>query len=311
MELLYTRRFKINFVLSFVLSFITAVIASGILSELPDGSKLSFNLKALIGVSFFLLSNLYFTRKYRNRRRIILTEFPAEWIEILEKHVPFYSLIDDNDKYIFRKKIQLFLGGVRITGVNMEIDDITRVLVASGAVIPVFKVLDWEYSMVTDVFVCPDNFSKYFPFKYSNTNIEGLTVKNKSAVYLTKESLFRGFSKTEGNNTGIHEFIHKIDEESGDVDGILPPLFLSKKERSMWLKIIDDEMVRLKKSDSLLHPYALTNRAEFIAVAAEFFFERPLEMKERHPKLYRFMKKLFKQNFSSKLEEEIICLFKQ
>lgn len=310
MKLLYTKRFRINFVFSFFLSLFLTVMSEGILSEFPDGVNPAYELKSFIGVSVFLLSNLFFTRKYRRRRKIILTDFPSDWGIILEKYVPFYSLLNEDERYIFRKKIQLFLCGVHITGVGMEIDDITRVLVASGAVIPVFKVLDWEYTMITDIFVCPDNLCKFFPIRCIHSDITGLVVHNKSAVYLTKESLLRGFSKTDGNNTGIHEFIHKIDEGSGNIDGILPPPFLSKKERSEWLKIIDNEMARLKEADSPLHPYALTNRAEFIAVAAEFFFERPLEMKERHPKLFRFMEKLFRQNFSSSLEKEMISMFK-
>jgi len=310
MELLYTRRFRINFVLSFILSFLSAVTAAAVLSELPDGSKLAYDLKSLAGVSVFILSNLYFTRKYRKRRKILHTEFPPGWIDILEKYVPFYSLLNGKDKYIFRKKIQLFLGGVLITGIDTEIDDVTRVLVAAGAVIPVFKVFDWEYTSITDVFVCPDNFHAHFPVIMKENNVRGFVFHNRSAVYLSKESLFRGFSKTDGNNTGIHEFLHKIDEGSGDIDGILPPPFLPKKNRSKWLKIIDEEMKRLKNGDSLLHPYALTNKAEFIAVSAEFFFERPLEMKKQHPDLYGIMEMVFRQNLAAAVRNEVFSILK-
>jgi Mlc titration factor MtfA (ptsG expression regulator) len=309
-ELLYTRRYKINFVSSFIISFFFAVIAAGILSKLPDGSYLAHDLKAFTGVSVFIISNLYFTRKYRRRRKVLLTPFPSHWIEILEKHVPFFSLLNENDKIIFQKKIQLFLSGVLITGVGMEIDDVTRVLIGAGAAIPVFKVTDWEYVSITDVFVCPDSFNRYFPLINTETDVMGLVVHNKSAVYLSKESLLRGFSKTDGNNTGIHEFMHKIDEGSGDIDGILPPPFLSRKERLEWLEIIDSEMERLNHGDSLLHPYALTNRAEFIAVAAEFFFEKPLEMKKRHPVLYRAMEKIFRQNLSSASGLKVKSIFR-
>lgn len=310
MKLLFTRRYKLNLVFSLILSFLIAVTAAAIIAKLPDGNSLAYDLKGLTGASVFILSYLYFTRKYRRRRRVLLTEFPGEWIEILEKYVPFYSLLNENDKYIFRKKIQLFLSGVRLTGVGMEIDDVTRVLVGAGAAIPVFKVLDWEYTLITDIFVCPDRFNDYFDLKYSESNIMGLVVHNNSAVYLSKESMLRGFSKTDGNNTCIHEFMHKIDEGSGDIDGILPAPFLTKKERSHWLEIIDSEMERLKRGDSLLHSYALTNRAEFIAVAAEFFFERPREMKKRHPKLYGTMEKMFRQNLSAAAGNEARSMFK-
>lgn len=298
-ELLFTRRYRINFVLSFILSFFLALAAAAAVSAVPEGKKLAHDLKVFITVTVFIISNFYFRRKYRKRRKILLTPFPSRWIEILEKHVPFYSLLNENDKIVFQKKIQLFLGGVLITGVGMEIDDVTRVLIGAGAAIPVFKVRDWEYVLISDIFVCPDSFNKYFPLIETETNIMGLVVHNKSAVYLSKESLLRGFSKTDGNNTGIHEFMHKIDEGSGDIDGVLPPPFLSKKDRAEWLEIIDSEMESIKNGASLLHPYALKNRAEFIAVAAEFFFERPAELKKNHPVLYNAMARVFRQNLTA------------
>ena len=310
MELLYTRRYKLNLLFSIIVSFMLAVVTAGIISHLPNGIHLAYDLKGLAGASVFLLSNLYFTRKYRRRRKILHTDFPEEWVEILEKYVPFYSFLNEEDKYVFRKKIQLFLCGVRLTGIGMEIDDVTRVLVGAGAAIPVFKVPDWEYIMITDIFVCPGRFNDYFDLSYSESDILGMVVHNSSAVYLSKESMLRGFSKTDGNNTCIHEFMHKIDEGSGDIDGILPPPFLSRKERTEWLKIIDSEMERLKNGDSLLHPYALTNRAEFIAVAAEFFFERPREMKRQHPKLYSNMEKIFRQDLAAAAGTEVRSMIK-
>lgn len=38
-----------------------------------------------------------------------------------------------------------------------------------------------------------------------------------------------------------------------------------------------------------------TNEAEFFAVAAEYFFERPLLFAEKHPELYALMERAFRQ----------------
>lgn len=50
--------------------------------------------------------------------------------------------------------------------------------------------------------------------------------------------------------------------------------------------------IRADKSD--INPYATTNQQEFFAVAAEYFFERPQLMKEKHPELYEMLEKIFK-----------------
>ncbi|MEO5910629.1 MAG: zinc-dependent peptidase [Pelobium sp.] len=43
-------------------------------------------------------------------------------------------------------------------------------------------------------------------------------------------------------------------------------------------------------------PYALTNEAEFLAVASEYFFEKPDAFQDKHPQLYDMMSKMFMQN---------------
>lgn len=309
MELLYTRRYKINRVISFTASFILGVLIAGIVSSPTFGISLSHNLRAFTGIAVFIFSDLFFTRKYRKRKKILNSSFPKNWEPILDEYVPYFRNLNEEDRYYFIRKAQIFLEEVLITGINMEIDDVTRLLVASAAVIPVFRIPDWDYPRLTDVFVCEDNLSENVELLKCKDDVTGLVIYNKSSVYLSKNLLIKNFQKTDGNNLGLHEFMHKIDEGSGDIDGILPSPFLSKEERSEWLRIVDYEMDKLRKKESDLKEYALTNRAEFIAVAAEYFFERPVEMKEKHPSLYLMMQKMFRQDLASAFSAEAKKVF--
>jgi Mlc titration factor MtfA (ptsG expression regulator) len=54
-------------------------------------------------------------------------------------------------------------------------------------------------------------------------------------------------------------------------------------------------MHRIEKGHSDINPYALTNEAEFLAVASEYFFEKPDEFKTRHPELYGQLSNIFRQ----------------
>ena len=47
------------------------------------------------------------------------------------------------------------------------------------------------------------------------------------------------------------------------------------------------------KSD--INPYGATDKTEFFAVAAEYFFEQPQLLKTNHPQLYNMLEKIFKQ----------------
>ena len=42
-------------------------------------------------------------------------------------------------------------------------------------------------------------------------------------------------------------------------------------------------MAEMEEGDSDINPYGLTNKAEFFAVATEYFFERPGVMERKHP----------------------------
>jgi Mlc titration factor MtfA (ptsG expression regulator) len=46
----------------------------------------------------------------------------------------------------------------------------------------------------------------------------------------------------------------------------------------------------------VLDTYGATNPAEFFAVATECFFEKPVQMKKRHPELYQELKEYYRQD---------------
>ncbi|MFZ4770619.1 MAG: zinc-dependent peptidase [Ferruginibacter sp.] len=42
-----------------------------------------------------------------------------------------------------------------------------------------------------------------------------------------------------------------------------------------------------------MNPNASTNKAEFFAVTAAYFFERPQLLKDKHPQLYEILNEIF------------------
>jgi len=58
-------------------------------------------------------------------------------------------------------------------------------------------------------------------------------------------------------------------------------------------------MHRIESGKSDINPYALTNEAEFFAVAAEYFFEKPEALQHKHPELYAQLSQIFGQNPAS------------
>ena len=61
------------------------------------------------------------------------------------------------------------------------------------------------------------------------------------------------------------------------------------------------KMQEIEAGESDLDRYALTNEAEFFAVATEYLFERPELMERKHPELFAAMQKIFRQDLKGRL----------
>jgi MtfA peptidase len=311
MEVIFTRRYKINLLFSWVISFLAASFAGFCMPYILKGLSQDANiLKGALAALIFVSLHLFITNKYRKRKRIASIPFPDEWRRILFDLVFFYRMLDEEEKKYFEKKVQIFLSEKRITGIETEVDDSTKLLIASAAIIPVFKIEDWEYDTLGEILVYPDRFDKDYNFKTGERDVLGMVVHHTSSLIISKKELFRGFRSMEGGNAAIHEFIHKMDEEDGEIDG-LPVIMLNRKELIRWKRIRASEMEKLESGKSDLDSYALTGEAEFLAVAGEYFFEYPEKMKDKSPELYNILKIIFKQDTASIIKSEALEIFKK
>ena len=98
----------------------------------------------------------------------------------------------------------------------------------------------------------------------------------------------------DGFHVGLHEFAHLLDVEQTGFDGV--PRGLDAARSREWLGVVDHEMDRLRRGKSVLDPYAGESPAEFLAVAVETFFERPLDLRQRHREVYAILRDYFGQD---------------
>jgi Mlc titration factor MtfA (ptsG expression regulator) len=171
--------------------------------------------------------------------------------------------------------------------------------VAASAIIPIFAFPGWQYPNLHEVLLYPDTFDEQFDFSKATPDRQVLGMVGSGAMnhvmILSKPSLHAGFvNKTDKQNTAVHEFVHLIDKTDGTIDGI-PELLLDKAYVKPWLRLIHENISNIQRNESDINPYAATNEAEFFAVVAEYFFERPLLLKERHPDLYALLESVFRQ----------------
>jgi Mlc titration factor MtfA (ptsG expression regulator) len=217
----------------------------------------------------------------------------------LERKVDYYGKLSEAEKIRFQKEVDEFLMEIKISGVKTDVTDEDRILVAASAIIPIFAFPGWKYPNLNEVLLYPDHFDDRFNIEEGNANrnIQGMVGSGAlhRMMVISKTALHEGFSnKTDKENTAIHEFVHLIDKTDGEIDGV-PELLMKNQCVRSWLKLMLEEIDAIKENESDINPYGATNEAEFFAVAAEYFFERPVLFKQKNPELYAVMERIFQQ----------------
>jgi len=236
---------------------------------------------------------------YRSGRKKAVSDYklPYNAKAILADKVVFYKKLGDADKLVFEERIRDFLGSVVIRGVDTDVTDEDRILVASGAIMLIFSFPDWRYNNLDEVLL----YKNYFNFNYNtdgpDRNIGGMVGDGamNGKMILSRPALRASFEDfPNGRNTIIHEFAHLIDKADGYVDGV-PEYLLTRPQVTPWIDTMRKQIMQMRRDNRTdIDDYGATNEGEFFAVISEYFFERPEKLRERHPELYTMLSEMFK-----------------
>lgn len=243
---------------------------------------------ALIGYFFF-----------RPKARPQLPPFPPPWRKQLQSSVRYYQRLNAPQKQQFEQYVQEFLHDVKITGVETKVEDMDRLLIAASAVIPIFGFEKWtHYPNLDEVLLYPNSFNgDNFQTQGKNRRVLGMVGWSymNGKMILSKTALRQAFLQGGKSNVGIHEFIHLLDKMDGAVDG-LPEYLLQRPFTVPWLHILHTEIQKIRTGKSDLNDYGRTSEIEFLAVAGEYFFQRPKQLEKKHPELYHMLERIFNQD---------------
>ena len=240
---------------------------------------------------------------HRARRQAILsTPFPPRWKEFLASRSPHYRRLSVAYRAQFDEQAQIFLAEKRITGVETEVTDDMKLLVAASAVTLSVGWSGYTWDQLAEVLVYPDNFDR--DYRFGGTDLSG-QAHPWGIVILSAPALVRSFADTDhGYHLGFHEFAHLLDLVHTRFDGI--PAYLSDESIQQWVKILEREEERLRRGDSELSPYGLTAPAELFAVAVEAFFQTPVALATSHRELYAFLSSYFRQDPAAWVQSAIL-----
>jgi len=246
------------------------------------------------------LSYQLIRRRCVRRLRAMAQPFPTSWEQVLQSNVAFFRVLPAPEKERFRQLVKVFLDEIRITGIQTEVDDTTRVLVAASAAIPIFGFHDWEYHRLREVLVYKESFGEgYETTGGADENILGMVgvQQLRGVMILSKPSLLAGFDVPfTHDNVGIHEFAHLVELE--EVEYGLPPE-VSWSAVKHWVQYVAQELSRPAGNRAYIRDYAYRNEHEFFAVLSEYFFQSPALLENKDPRLYGMLREMFHQDTAS------------
>lgn len=245
--------------------------------------------------------------KKRRRERIRAQPFPPEWLAIIERNVPMYARLSETDRRELLRRVLVFVAEKNFEGAGgLEMTDEVRVTIAAQACVLLLRLDDDDYyPRLRSIIVYPA------AYRAPREMREGEIVREDDAVHLGESwshgavvlswnSARRGAADPrDGKNVILHEFAHQLDQEDGAADGT--PELDRLALYAPWARVLSEHYLALRKAartgrKTLLDPYGATDEAEFFAVASECFFERPVQLRARHPGLYEELSAYYGQD---------------
>lgn len=227
----------------------------------------------------------------------------SSWIDILQSNVSIYAKLPQALRQELHGYINILLDEKEFIGCDgIEITDEIRVTVAGNACLLLLQGNKRRFPGFTSILIYPTTYVAH------EVNHDGL-VATQQPSKRAGESWVRGpivlswadinhgsVNAEDGHNVVIHEFAHKLDEQSGHMNGL--PLLREASHYQEWTKVLSEEYEALHErskrgKNKVLDEYGTVSPPEFFAVASESFFEKPVQMKQRLPELYEQLQKFY------------------
>jgi Mlc titration factor MtfA (ptsG expression regulator) len=254
--------------------------------------------------------------RWLRRRRIRNTPFPPAWRRLLNDTNRFWADLSADDQARMEDELRFFIAERHWEGCGgLELTESMRVIIAAQACRLLLGRPGERFANVTAILVYP---SGYFTGPAASSILGGGPPRivqgggtpvlgqayDRGPVILSWQHSWEGATNdADGENLILHEFAHKLDMANGPVDGT--PAMESAEQARAWRETMAAARERLaeelRRGWSVgprppLRPYALTNPAEFFAVATEVFFERPDDLAEWDAELYGVMSRWYRQD---------------
>ena len=237
----------------------------------------------------------------RRRARLRMAPFPNAWRGILSKNVPVYERLPSDVRRELEGHVHVLLAEKHFEGCGgLVLTDEIRVTIAAHAALLMLGREPHYYPGLVSILVYPSAYRAPVEEHHGGIVTEGEDTRHGESwhhgvLVLAWDAARAGArGAQDGENVILHEFAHQLDTEDGTADGV--PYLDRRSDYAAWARTLAPEYERLRArpDESVLDSYGAESPAEFFAVATEAFFERPRELRERHPELYAELSQFYR-----------------
>lgn len=212
----------------------------------------------------------------------------------LQRRWRIWHLLPEDLQRTLLERLEHFLQEVPFTGAHdFAVTDEMRTLIGAQACLVTLGQEDYPFAELRGITLYADEFVVAETVEDEDTGVvtegyrslSGQAIESERIV-LSWRDVEESLQRNDGYNVVIHEFTHFLEHtHPGGDRGAHAAL----EQHLVELRAAVD-----RGEETLLDPYAAEDLTEFLAVAAEFFFERPQDLLARHPVLYVVLRDSFR-----------------
>lgn len=256
-------------------------------------------------ISILVLMAAWHVYRAIKRKRIMARPTDPAWETMLQNNLAVYKYLPTDLKQQLCDLMKVFIAEKNFEGCGgLEMTEEIKVTIAAQACVLMLNRCPSFYPNLDSILVYPSSyFAKDIDYLSFGAHVIHESFRmgeswKHGIVVLAWDHVKRGaLDMDDGHNVTFHEFAHQLDEEDERyADGV--PVLKRPSSYVTWARVFCKEFSKLKRAlrrnqETVIDGYGSTNPAEFFAVATESFFEKPKQLKEHHPALYKELKEYY------------------
>ena len=248
-----------------------------------------------------------YPRRQRSRARLLAEPFPLSWQQYLQANVAIYRVVPPATQESLRNTLRIFVAERRWEGCGgLAITEEMQVTIGAQACLLLLGMEHDYFSQVSSILLYPSGFQVDEHRAGHGGLIEeegvpliGQAWRRGPVILAWDEVLADAREAGHGHNVVYHEFAHQLDFQGSWPHGVSRAEMRELERR--WNEVMTAEYERLIRASergraTLLDDYGATSPAEFFAVSTECFFEQPVRLQRRHPRLYDMLRLFYGQD---------------